>query len=78
VIAYAPISELEIEDTWFVAGMCGTGSNTLVANDVFVLDHRILSMTKILNGEHAARRHLGEPSDNYAYAPRPTCSVSRP
>ena len=30
------ISELEIEDTWFVAGVCGTGTNTLVAKDIFV------------------------------------------
>jgi 3-hydroxy-9,10-secoandrosta-1,3,5(10)-triene-9,17-dione monooxygenase len=67
--AFAPISELEIEDTWFVAGMCGTGSNTLIAKEVFVPDHRILQMTKILSGERAARRHLGEPSDSYAYAP---------
>ena len=26
-----PMSELTIEDTWFVAGMKGTGSNTIVA-----------------------------------------------
>jgi alkylation response protein AidB-like acyl-CoA dehydrogenase len=61
-MAFAPMSELEIEDTWFVAGMCGTGSNTLVAKDVFVPDHRVLPMSKILNGEHLARRHSGEPS----------------
>ena len=68
VVGFAPISELEIEDTWFVAGMCGTGSNTLVANDVFVPDHRILPTTRILNGEHPARRHSGEPSDKYAFS----------
>jgi alkylation response protein AidB-like acyl-CoA dehydrogenase len=59
LMAFAPISELEIEDTRFVAGMCGTGSNTLVAKDVFVPDHRVLPITKILNGEHSARRHSG-------------------
>ena len=32
------MSDLTIEDTWFVAGMKGTGSNTLVAEDVFVPD----------------------------------------
>jgi 3-hydroxy-9,10-secoandrosta-1,3,5(10)-triene-9,17-dione monooxygenase len=67
-IAFAPIAELEIEDTWLVAGMCGTGSNTLVAKDVFIPDHRILPMSKILSGEHVHRRHAGEPSDNYAFA----------
>jgi len=69
VTGYAPISELEIEDTWFVAVMCGTGSNTLVAKDVFIPDHRILPVSSLLNGEHSARHHSGEPSDNYAFAP---------
>lgn len=39
-VAYMPIGELTIEDTWYVAGMRGTGSNTLVASDVFVPTHR--------------------------------------
>lgn len=34
--ALMPIAEMEIEDTWYVAGMAGTGSNTLVARDLFV------------------------------------------
>jgi 3-hydroxy-9,10-secoandrosta-1,3,5(10)-triene-9,17-dione monooxygenase len=68
VVGFVPISELEIEDTWFVAGMCGTGSNTLVAKDIFVPDHRILPTTKILNWEYPARRHSGEPSDKYAFS----------
>jgi 3-hydroxy-9,10-secoandrosta-1,3,5(10)-triene-9,17-dione monooxygenase len=65
IVAFAPISELEIEDTWFVAGMCGTGSNTLVARDVFVPDYRILWMGKLLNGALADRGHTGEASDRY-------------
>ena len=68
VVGFVPISELEIEDTWFVAGMCGTGSNTLVAKDILVPDHRILPTTKILSGDHPARRHSGEPSDKYAFS----------
>jgi alkylation response protein AidB-like acyl-CoA dehydrogenase len=32
----APTSDLDIERTWDTAGMRGTGSHTLVANDVFV------------------------------------------
>jgi 3-hydroxy-9,10-secoandrosta-1,3,5(10)-triene-9,17-dione monooxygenase len=69
VTAFAPMSVLEIEDTWFVAGMCGTCSNTLVAKDVFIPEHRVLRMNKILSGEHTGRRNSGEPSDNYAWAP---------
>ncbi|MFF0284466.1 acyl-CoA dehydrogenase family protein [Rhodococcus aetherivorans] len=49
-----PMSELSIEDTWFVAGMRGTASNTVVAKDVFVPDHRILSMSKAAASEYAS------------------------
>ncbi|NLT04797.1 MAG: oxidoreductase [Solirubrobacterales bacterium] len=47
-----PMSELTIKDTWFVAGMRGTGSNTLVAERVFVPEHRIMSMAAALDGEY--------------------------
>ncbi len=48
--ALIPMHELAIEDTWYVAGMRGTGSNTLVADEVFVPDHRILSVTRGVQG----------------------------
>jgi len=38
-----PMTELTIDNTWDTAGMRGTASNTLCAEDVFVPDHRILS-----------------------------------
>jgi 3-hydroxy-9,10-secoandrosta-1,3,5(10)-triene-9,17-dione monooxygenase len=66
--AFAPMSELEIEDTWFVAGMRGTGSNTLVAKDVFVPHHRVLLTSKLLSPDPSLRQRSGEPSDKYAFA----------
>jgi len=45
-LALMPMSELRIEETWFVAGMRGTGSNTLVADDVFVPDHRVMARVR--------------------------------
>jgi 3-hydroxy-9,10-secoandrosta-1,3,5(10)-triene-9,17-dione monooxygenase len=68
-IGFAPISEVEIEETWFVAGMCGTGSNTLVATELFIPDHRILPVSDALNGVYPNRRHSGEPSDRYPFGP---------
>ncbi|MEV7976714.1 acyl-CoA dehydrogenase family protein [Streptomyces sp. NPDC086519] len=37
-VRYALMStaDLTIEDTWYIAGMAGTGSNTYIANDLFV------------------------------------------
>jgi len=39
-----PMSDLSIKDTWFTVGMRGTGSNTLVAKEVFVPEHRVLPL----------------------------------
>jgi 3-hydroxy-9,10-secoandrosta-1,3,5(10)-triene-9,17-dione monooxygenase len=45
----------------------GTGSNTIVAKDVFVPEHRIYSGPKTFSGERLALRLIGEPSDSYAF-----------
>ncbi len=47
-----PMSELAVDDTWFVAGMRGTGSNTLVADEVFVPSHRYLSVPEAIEGDY--------------------------
>jgi alkylation response protein AidB-like acyl-CoA dehydrogenase len=52
VLALIPMSELAVQDTWFVAGMKGTGSNTLVADEVFVPDHRLLSVPKGIENDY--------------------------
>ena len=52
-LAFIPMSECTIEDTWHVAGMKGTGSNTIVAENVFIPRHRIMSVGKLLAGETA-------------------------
>ncbi|MFD4668880.1 acyl-CoA dehydrogenase family protein [Lentzea sp. NPDC058450] len=57
--ALIPLSDMTIEDTWYVAGMRGTGSNTLVADEVFVPDHRIMSVTQAVGGQYPTE-HTGE------------------
>jgi 3-hydroxy-9,10-secoandrosta-1,3,5(10)-triene-9,17-dione monooxygenase len=39
-----PRSDYEIEDTWFVAGLKGSGSKTAVVQGAFVPEHRTVSM----------------------------------
>ena len=41
-LSLMPMTDLTVEDTWHMAGMKGTGSNTIVARDVFVPEHRFL------------------------------------
>jgi alkylation response protein AidB-like acyl-CoA dehydrogenase len=47
-----PADQITVEDTWFVAGMRGTGSNTVVAEEVFVPEHRMLSLPRAIAGEY--------------------------
>ena len=49
-MAVIPMSDCMIEDTWYTAGMKGTGSNTIVADDVFVPSHRIMSVPAVFSG----------------------------
>ncbi|MER7811921.1 acyl-CoA dehydrogenase family protein [Streptomyces sp900116325] len=47
-----PASDLSIEDTWRTAGMRATASNTLIAQDVFVPAHRVLSVPAAAEGSY--------------------------
>jgi 3-hydroxy-9,10-secoandrosta-1,3,5(10)-triene-9,17-dione monooxygenase len=51
-LALMPMSELSIEDTWFTAGMKGTGSNCVIAKEVFVPEHRLLPLMKAVQGDY--------------------------
>src|ERR1700734_3831618 len=51
-VALIPRTDLELEETWFVAGMKSTGSNCLIATDVFVPEHRIMSVPPAIEGHY--------------------------
>ncbi len=51
-LSLMPMDRLTIDDTWFVAGMKGTGSNTIVASDVFVPEHRFLPYPDAFRGRY--------------------------
>jgi alkylation response protein AidB-like acyl-CoA dehydrogenase len=67
-LSLMPIGDLSIEDTWFMAGMKGTGSNTIVANDVFVPEHRFLPYPAAFQG-HYRTEHLDEVTYRVAFVP---------
>jgi alkylation response protein AidB-like acyl-CoA dehydrogenase len=50
-LVLVPVSDVSVEDTWFVSGMKGTGSNTVVADNVFVPGHRFLSLHTLQAGK---------------------------
>lgn len=41
---FVPMADLTVEDTWYCMGMKATGSNTLHADNLFVPEHRVVSM----------------------------------
>lgn len=45
-----PASDYVVEDTWDVVGMRGTGSNTVITDDVFVPAHRVLANADMVEG----------------------------
>ncbi|WP_062993214.1 oxidoreductase [Nocardia anaemiae] len=47
-----PRADFRVEDTWYVAGMRASGSNTIVVEDVFVPEHRVASLGPYLAGAH--------------------------
>ena len=56
-----PMSDLEILDDWYVSGLAGSGSNSVVARDVFVPAHRVLPVGPLLHGDLASKANADDP-----------------
>lgn len=61
IMALVPMADLHVVDDWATAGLCGTGSVSTVAKDVFVPDARILPLPAVLQGRHASEKNSGAP-----------------
>lgn len=66
--AVLPSSDYTIIDDWYAAAMCGSGSKTLVVDDVFVPEHRIQAIESMLREGTSAGIHL-HPDSTLFYAP---------
>ena len=64
-----PMSEVRIDDTWHVAGMRGTGSNCVVADDVFVPGHRVANTLAFIEGHYDSEFLAEEPLYRSAWQP---------
>ena len=76
-IALIPRTDLDFEETWFVAGMRSSGSNCLIAKDVFVPDHRVISAPKAWAGT-VATEHTDEVLYRSAFTPVLALGVAAP
>lgn len=52
-VALVPRSDYEIVDTWFTAGLKGTGSKDIVVENAFVPQHRVETMAALFMGQSA-------------------------
>ncbi|MFT4191357.1 MAG: flavin-dependent monooxygenase [Comamonas sp.] len=64
--AVIPRSDYTIKDTWFTAGMRGSGSKTIVVNKAFVPNHRINDLKLMAQGKTEGGANLYPDSDIYA------------
>jgi 3-hydroxy-9,10-secoandrosta-1,3,5(10)-triene-9,17-dione monooxygenase len=46
-----PTREAAIQDDWYVGGLAGTGSNSVVVKNLFVPEHRFLSVPAAIDGK---------------------------
>ena len=68
-LALIPRGDLSLEDTWFVAGMKSTGSNCLIAEDVFVPEHRVMLVPPAIVGQYGSELLADEPFYRSALVP---------
>lgn len=54
-----PKADIRIEDTWFAAGLKGSGSKTVVADRVFVPSHRVIRLRDFLDGTSPGGKAAG-------------------
>ena len=57
-----PREEVDVLDTWHVAGMVGTGSNDIEVKDVFVPGHRMQSVSHMRDGGSPGAALHGTPT----------------
>jgi 3-hydroxy-9,10-secoandrosta-1,3,5(10)-triene-9,17-dione monooxygenase len=72
VFFMVPPGGYSVRDVWFTAGMKGTGSNTIVTDNVFVPDSHILKLTELRQGKGPGavlHEHLVFRTPFFFYAP---------
>lgn len=46
-----PLNDCKTEDTWYTAGLAGTGSNDFTVESIFVPEHRIIAVSQLRGGD---------------------------
>ena len=62
-------ADLTLLDDWYATGMAATGSNTVVAENVFVPGNRAMPLPHMLEAKYPDRHNARNPYFNYPLAP---------
>ncbi len=73
-----PREDIEIIDDWYTVGLKGTGSKTIIVNDVFVPEHRTLSNKDIEDGLAPGSRFHAHPMYGAISAANFTAAMAAP
>lgn len=71
-LAIVPVSELQIDHTWDTIGMRGSGSHTIVAEDLFVPAHMTAAFSTVMGSEQC---NDATAPVHVRYAPLPASAV---
>jgi alkylation response protein AidB-like acyl-CoA dehydrogenase len=69
VCVIVPNAKLTRLDDWYASGMSGTGSNTVLADEVFVPAHRAQPLPALVEAKHLPRHNAANPYFGYPLAP---------
>lgn len=61
IMVLIPAEEAQVIDTWWVDGMCGTGSNDVAVEDVFVPTARTVASAPLRSGRGIGSRRYANP-----------------
>ncbi|MFC4586731.1 acyl-CoA dehydrogenase family protein [Sphaerisporangium corydalis] len=61
IMAVVPITDLQIADDWYTAGLKGTGSVSTIAQDVFIPSERVLHLGAVLQGQYSSVANAASP-----------------
>jgi alkylation response protein AidB-like acyl-CoA dehydrogenase len=64
-----PRADVTVDDVWFAAGLCGTGSNDVVAREVFVPEALSQDLAPMRNGQSPGARWHDSPTFRYPMIP---------
>lgn len=68
-IVLIPRSDLEYRESWYVSGLKSTASNTFIAENVFVPEHRVLRVTPAIEGNYPGVDEQSEAPYRAAFVP---------